>query len=322
MTPAGSPFEDAVETNNLPDTMRGQRHSQTGLKTEQVPDSAGSALAKSLLASLVNRIDAWGVTLMVCMIAFYLHDAVRLQTVVLSLGMAGMYWLGYAVNDYFDAPFDSHDKSKVRHNVFVNHPVSSRNAKAGFLVIGFLFLLTFMQFGLRGLVIFGVSVFVMWAYSAPPFRLKSRPVLDLLTHAFFVQTFTYLSCLILIKAEWTLLDLVLLGVNFLASLSGQLAQQLRDFEVDSSTDTNFATTVGRRMTVICLRVVTAAVVILVVVTLITGTMPLYMAPFAVAFIPAAAQRLRGRGGPGIRRFVPYITVAALFYLVLLLAIGL
>ena len=94
MTPAGSPFEDAVETNNLPDTMRGQRHSQTGLKTEQVPDSAGSALAKSLLASLVNRIDAWGVTLMVCMIAFYLHDAVRLQTVVLSLAMAGMYWLG------------------------------------------------------------------------------------------------------------------------------------------------------------------------------------------------------------------------------------
>lgn len=322
MTPAGSSFEDAMEPNNLSDAMHGQRRDRKRLKTTHVPDSADSALAKSLFVSLLNRIDAWGVTLMVCMIAFYLHDAVRLQTVVLSLAMAGMYWLGYAVNDYFDAPFDSHDKSKVRHNVFVNHPVSSRNAKAGFLVIGFLFLLAFTQFGLRGMVIFGVSVFVLWAYSAPPFRLKSKPGLDLLTHALFVQTFSYLSCLILIKAEWTQLDLVLLGVNFLASLSGQLAQQLRDFEVDSSTDTNFATTVGRGLTLTCLRVVTAAVVILVVVTLISGIMPLYMAPFAVAFIPAAAQRLRGYSGPGIRRFVPYITVAALFYLVLLLSTSL
>lgn len=114
----------------------------------------------------------------------------------------------------------------------------------------------------------------------------------------------------------------MLGVNFLASLSGQLAQQLRDFEVDSDTDTNFATTVGIGWTVACLRVVTAALVILVVTTLLTGTIPMYLAPFAVAFVPTAALRIRGRGGPEFRRLGTYTTVAALFYMVLLLTISL
>ncbi len=322
MTPSGSSFENVADTDNPFDALQSQPHDRKRLNTAHVEKNADSALARNLLASLLNRIDAWGVTFMICIMAFYLHDAMSIQTVLLSVAMAGMYWLGYVVNDYFDAPFDAHDETKARHNVFVNHPVSPTVAKAGFLTIGFLFLLAFTQFGLRGGVIFGVSLFVMWAYSAPPFRLKSRPGLDLITHALFVQTFSYLSCLILIKAEWTQADMTLLGVNFLASLSGQLAQQLRDFEVDSDTDTNFATSVGIGWTVACLRVVTAALVILVVTALLTGTIPMYLAPFAVAFVPTAALRIRGRGGPEFRRLGTYTTVAALFYMVLLLTISL
>ena len=322
MTPSGPSFENVADSDNPFDALHSQRHDRKRLNITQAPESQDSALAKTLFVSLMNRIDAWGVTFMICVVAFYLHDAVSPQTFFLSLAMAGMYWLGYAVNDYFDAPFDSHDETKVRHNIFVNHPVSPRVAKAGFLTIGFLFLLAFTQFGLRGGVIFGISLFVMWAYSAPPFRLKSRPGLDLITHALFVQTFSYLSCLLLIKAEWTQLDFTLLGVNFLASLSGQLAQQLRDFKVDSDTDTNFATTVGIRWTVACLRVVTGALVILVVAAIISGTIPLYLAPFAMVFIPTAALRIRGRGGPGFRRLGAYTTVAALFYMVLLLTLSL
>ena len=320
MTPSGPSFENVADTDNPFDAVQNQRHDRKRLNTTQAPERPDSALAKTLFVSLMNRIDAWGVTFMICVMAFYLHDAISLQTFFLSLAMAGMYWLGYAVNDYFDAPFDSHDETKVHHNVFVNHPVSPRVAKAGFLTIGLLFLLSFTQFGLRGGVIFGVSLFVMWAYSAPPFRLKSRPGLDLITHALFVQTFSYLSCLILIKAEWTQLDFALLGVNFLASLSGQLAQQLRDFEVDSSTDTNFATTVGIGWTVACLRIVTVALTILVAGAFINGTIPMYMAPFAVVFIPTAALRIRG--GPGFQRLGTYTTVAALFYMVLLLTLSL
>jgi 4-hydroxybenzoate polyprenyltransferase len=323
MIPADSSFENVLETDNHSDTNHSQRLDRKRLNTTHAPKTADSALIRSLFTSLMNRIDAWGVTFIICIMVFYLHDAISLETVFLSVAMAGMYWLGYVVNDYFDAPFDSHDKTKVQHNVFVKHPVSPRVAKTGFLAIGVLFLLAFTQFGLRGGVIFGVSLFVMWAYSAPPFRLKSRPGLDLLTHALFVQTFSYLSCLLLIRAEWTSADLALLGVNFLASLSGQLAQQLRDFQVDSDTDTNFATTVGRRTTVTFLRVVTFALMLLVFVALVTGTIPLYLAPFAAAFVPASIQRLRGHGiGPRFRRVAPYATVGALFYLVLLLTFSL
>ena len=54
-------------------------------------------------------------------------------------------------------------------------------------------------------------------------RLKSRPGLDLVTHGFFVLTFPYLMALLLVELSWTRLDWLLLGLVFLASVSGQLS---------------------------------------------------------------------------------------------------
>lgn len=285
-------------------------------------EAQARAFAQDLTAWALHRIDAWGVALIICLVALQLHTAVSLSTLFLSTAMATAYWLAYAVNDYFDAPLDAQDKAKGRRNFFVNHPISSRTAGAGFLTMSGILLLIFAQFSRKGVLLLGIFLFVAWAYSAPPLRLKSRPGLDLLTHALFVQTFPYFFCLTLIDAVWSSLDGTLLAVNFFASLSGQLAQQGRDFAVDSRTDVNFTTTVGRETSTAYLRVVTFVLVLLTVVGLFNKTIPLTFAPIALTFLPAAVHRLHRAGRPMSPRVIYASTTVALLYTGCLLFLGL
>ncbi len=251
----------------------------------------------------MHRIDAWGVALVVCALALVTHDAVTGTTLILMFTVGLAYWLGYTINDYFDAPFDAKDRKGAHRNFFVAHRVPKGWAVAAYVVAVALVLSGFARFGLIGIVIFGVCVAAMWAYSAPPVRLKSRPGLDLVWHALFVQTFPYVLCVILIDATWTMLDYVLISINVFASLSGQLAQQVRDFDVDSSTDRTFATTVGLRAARMTLQILTVCLGVIVVVGFATEIVPWYLAPIAIAFVPVLLRRLQGSGER--RRVVMY-----------------
>ena len=66
MTPSGSSFENVADTDNPFDALQSQPHDRKRLNTAHVEKNADSALARNLLASLLNRIDAWGVTFIIC----------------------------------------------------------------------------------------------------------------------------------------------------------------------------------------------------------------------------------------------------------------
>lgn len=261
--------------------------------------SSGPASASQLLRdafrSLTHRIDAWGVALVICALALVIHDALRPQTILLAGAIGLASWLGYAVNDYFDAPFDARDESGGHKNFFVAHDVPRRVAGLLYVVVAGVVLAGFAQFGTRGILAFAVAVAAMWSYSVPPIRLKSRPGLDLASHALFVQTFPYILCLVLIDATWGPVDYVLVAANLFASLSGQLAQQVRDYEVDLATDRNFATSVGLGPARRSLQLSTATLGAVVTVGFVLNLVPWYLAPVALAFVPALVGRLRGSG---------------------------
>jgi 4-hydroxybenzoate polyprenyltransferase len=227
----------------------------------------------------------------IALLALSLHQALTWRSLPLAGWIVASYWLAYALNDFFDAPHDAAEPAKARGNPFVRFPPDRRRALVAFVLATGALAAGFATLGARGLVGGGFSLLVAWAYSAPPVRLKSRPGLDLLTHSLFVQTYTYFLCLLVIDAEWEPLDFLLLGVNFLASLSGQLAQQVRDFDVDARTDTNFATRVGRRSTAWSLRVVTALLALAVLAGFALRLLPWSFSPFAIAFAPTAALRM-------------------------------
>jgi chlorophyll synthase len=270
----------------------------------------------------LKRIDAWGVTFLVCALALVVHHVITVQTLLLLVAITANYWLGYWLNDYFDAAHDSTDEFKASQNLFVQRPGLRRLVWVVTVLTFGLSAAVFLSFSWRGLTILLMNFLVMWMYSAPPLRLKSRPGLDVLTHALFVQTWPYMVCLWLTRSPVTQLDGILLGLFFLTSLNGQLNQQIRDFEVDTRTDTNFATRVGRAKTVFALKVSTLAVVLLSLLAVGSGTIPWLFVPLGLLALPKAIYQMSHRRSRASRRFprhlVYIITLLALLYMSVLM----
>jgi chlorophyll synthase len=269
---------------------------------------------KTFLKLISNHMDAWQVALVIATLPLLIHGAIRWETAVLVLAIGIGYWFAFALNDYYDAPFDALEPQKAARNFFVQLPLP------GWLVLLFsagllgLVALAYAQFGGLGWLFWGISCFMAWAYSAPPLRLKMRPGLDILTHALFVQTFPYLVCLVLIQATWGLLDWVLLAILFLASLTAQLEQQARDFEVDVQAGGTFTTKMGRERVIKGLRGATAVCLLLALVSVLSGTIPWFLLPFGLIGLPALLHRFwRPPETPRSERLVILSTTAGFLY---------
>lgn len=256
------------------------------------PLSFGTRLFWVLEYWALRRIDAWGSGYIVGTLVLVTHNALTFKTGLLVATIAANYWLGFWLNDYFDAPYDRSDERKARLNLFVQQPSANRlvGIVTGFIVASSA--AVFVSFGTRGIFTLLVSLFVMWAYSAPPWRLKSRPGWDLLIHALFVLTWPYAICLWLSGAAWTKLDSILIAGCFLVSLNSQLNQQIRDFEVDSRTDTNFTTRFGLARSILFLKASTAAVILLFLLAIVRGNIPWLLLPFGLGLLPSFAHYLQ------------------------------
>lgn len=270
-------------------------------------------MIKKIASIFLNHIDAWGVALICSALALVVHNAISVRTSLLIAAISFGYWFAFAVNDYFDAPFDGLDGDKARHNIFVEESGKAGGKRRVWLVFGLislLLLLPFMQFGLEGVLLYAASLFVVWAYSAPPLRLKNRPGTDLLIHALFVETYPYALCLFLLNVEWNGLDRFILSITFLGSLAAQLEQQVRDYDLDVRTGRTFATTVGRRPAYLLLQLTTVVTVVVALVSWLRGDVPAFLVPIGLIALPALVHRLWR--GPHVHRsqWVVYLSAAA------------
>jgi len=277
-------------------------------------DRAYVPCKRTVLKLISNHMDAWQVALVIATLPLLIHGAIRRETAVLVLAIGVGYWFAFALNDYFDAPFDALDRQKAARNFFVQ-----------VLVPGWvIFLLSvillvgvsaaYAQFGLLGWLFWGISCLIAWGYSAPPLRLKMRPGLDLIIHTLFVQTFPYVVCMLLIQARWGLLDWVLLAILFLTSLTAQLEQQVRDFVVDLQAGGTFTTWLGRELVVKGLRWATAVCLFIAFISVLNGTIPWFLLPFGLIGLPALLHRFwRKPEAPRSERLVLLSTTAGFLY---------
>jgi 4-hydroxybenzoate polyprenyltransferase len=264
---------------------------------------------RHLVKLFTNHMDAWGVALIITILALIIHEFITTKTIVLLFAVAALYWLGFAHNDYHDAAYDALVEGKGQGNFFVGAPVTRSVAIIGLAAVSVFLLVAFSLFGIKGVMVLMTSLLAMWAYSGRPLRFKSRPGLDLLTHALFIESFPYLMALILIDATWTRLDYVLLSLFFVSSLASQLEQQAVDFELDSQTEPNFATMIGRKRTIISLRATTGLVILIAVVFTADGTIPSYLVPFGLITLPMLGHRYLRRIGEPIPQIIINATLA-------------
>lgn len=265
-----------------------------------------------------NHADAWGLTLLISATCLVLHAQLTAPGVLLVTSLVVCYWWGFALNDYFDAPHDAQEPTKAARNYFVQATVPGWIIALATLLILLPVLLIFAQFGWRGWLLFALGVLAMAGYSAPPLRLKSRPGFDLLLHMLFVQTFPYFTCLLLLPLDWLPLDYALLLFFLLGSLGAQLEQQIRDFAVDSRTDSNFTTHFGLRVTITLLRIVTVLLILVVSASILLGLIPLWMVPFAVIASPVMLHRfVREGNAPRSEWLIRAVLLGCLLYAALL-----
>lgn len=271
---------------------------------------------------LLNHADAWAVALIMATIAVVLHRELTGPYVLLIGAVAVGYWAAFALNDYYDAPLDALDPSKAAGNGFVSPTglLRSRSGVATLLAAPLLLAApVFAVFGWRGILAFAVSLLIMWVYSAPPLRLKSRPGPDILVHCCFVETFPFVLVLFLIDAEWRALDIFLVAVAFLGSLSAQIEQQLRDFETDRHEGETFVIRLGRHRAYGLLIVSTVALMAIAVGAFVAGIIPAWLVPFGLLAAPALFHRLfRGPTADRHTTLVNATVIAALAYLMLCL----
>jgi hypothetical protein len=240
---------------------------------------------------LAHRADAWGVTWVVVVGCLLLHDAVDAWTLALSVAIAVVYWLGYAVNDHFDADDDACDPDKARTNYFVWYPMSNR--AFGLVLLGVLaaVVAVLAHWGIAGIAVLVAYLVVMWTYSSPPLRLKHVPGVDLLLHAAFALTYPYVVPLLLLDVDVSTLDLVIIAMLAVVSLGGQLEQQLRDIDTDELTGGTFTTRVGRSRATALLRGSAVATLALAGAAVATGDVPPALAPLVLLYVPTLAHRL-------------------------------
>jgi 4-hydroxybenzoate polyprenyltransferase len=278
-------------------------------------ESRRRSVTRDLGAWLVYRSDAWGVTFVIAASCLLLHAQLNAGALVLAAAISAMYWLGYAVNDYFDAPTDALDERKGRRNLFVAHPALRERLFPAFASLTLVAIVgVFASRGWLGVAVFFTCGVVMWAYSSPPLRLKHVPGLDLVLHAVFAYTYPYVLCVVLTDARWTTLDGFAAVILFLFSLGGQLEQQLRDHDLDVCAGGNFTTAMGIGASTALLRVVTIVAVAVSAMAVRRAGVPIAIAPYALLMLPTVAFRL-GLWRVAVRpvRLIAYQVMFALAY---------
>jgi chlorophyll synthase len=268
-----------------------------------------------LRSLLTNHIDACGVTLIIAAVCTILHGSAGGATLPYLFTLTLTAWLAFAVNDYYDAPYDAADPFKRGRNFFVQHTPSQPALITVLGCVVSLITFGFLQYGQRGLLQVIVALIAIWAYSAPPLRLKSRPIFDLIMHGLFVETAPYYATLYILGVIWTPLDYTLLALFFLGSLSAQLEQQARDFEVDQQQERNFATLVGLRPTVLFLRVLSTLFMAVGIITFFGGVIPFYFIGFALIGLPVILHRfIRRADQPRSQPLIMAVLLGELVYL--------
>ncbi len=207
----------------------------------------------------------------------------------------------FASNDYFDRHVDALDPKKKARNPVSNGTVTLPGVRVLLLITGIIPLAASLYFGLIPFAFTAVSMFVFYFYTAPPLRLKNKPVLDVLSHGIFVNTFPYFFCLVVLQ-DFHVGTIFLLGAIMMRSAMAQLLQEIRDYNIDRQVEKNTVVVLGQKKAIwlvfsiyLCLFVTSAT--LLITYEVIGWGIPLYyiiILILCISFIPIFRKLLAVR----------------------------
>jgi 4-hydroxybenzoate polyprenyltransferase len=149
----------------------------------------------------------------------------------------------YVINDVEDAEDDARDEKKAKRNPVSN---GSLTKKEGYIVTLAVFLVTFAIYVLiafqvqnYSLIWFGLSELVVgFFYSWKPFRFKSMPIIDFLSHGFMLGFASYVTVFYAFNTPFTINTILLAVMIFILSVHGDFENENRDYIVDKEAKLN------------------------------------------------------------------------------------
>lgn len=151
----------------------------------------------------------------------------------------------FMLNNIEDAPDDALEPEKKATNVISSGLLSRREGVAVTLVT---FVLAFILYALSGslaLLLGGITLALCYLYSAHPFRLKARPLTDVISHALMLSGLLIAAGYFVYGSEPREVWLVVTAAS-LFSAYGQFYNQVVDYEVDKQAGLkNTAVLLGR-----------------------------------------------------------------------------
>lgn len=137
----------------------------------------------------------------------------------------------FMLNDIEDAPDDALEPAKKAHNVISSGLLSRREGQAA---TGLVCILAFALFAMAGaftLLLGALMLALCYLYSAHPFRLKARPLTDVISHALMLSGLIIAIGYFAYDREPGAVWLTIAAAS-LFSAYGQFYNQVADFEVD------------------------------------------------------------------------------------------
>lgn len=205
-----------------------------------------------------------------------------------ALGFLGIYFSAFLINELVDS-FDTDKFNPEREKGITKHGVSRRLTLAAFIacaVAGLLFLTW------SGLAWVGLAGFlVLFIYSAPPLRLKSRPFIELAAVTVGCALLPYIAYYLLVDVPFTWKEALILLFFATGFPAIQLVNEGADFLADKQA--KITTTViflGEKKNLILIQILSFACVTTgLLATIVTGHWWYLYIIAAIFFLFTAAQ---------------------------------
>lgn len=219
------------------------------------------------------------------MLAVYLNQ-IELDWRIISVVIANILAMSFAfmINDVADAADDARNPRKKAHNVISSELLSHTE---GYVASATTFIVSLTLFALGGawaLLWGGMTLVLCYLYSAHPFRLKARPITDVVSHVLMLSGLLVMSGYYIYDSSPGIAWFFIIGAT-LFSAYGQFYNQVDDYEVDKAAGLkNTVVLLGKTTTTILMYGSAIGAVLCLVITIVGGAFPTSLLPVALIAI--------------------------------------
>lgn len=211
--------------------------------------------------------------------ALLTHQTLDFRLVAVTLANILAVAYAFMINDIEDAPDDSLDPARAARNPIAMGEVSPA---LGWIFSAATALLAVVLYAAGGIWVLGIGVLTVLLshfYSWKPVRLKAWPVADVTSHSLMLSGLLFLAGYFTYDMSPGWVWLIALAAT-LASVYGQLYNQVRDYEMDKAAGLhNTAIIVGERFTRYLMYFCVGLALAFFIASFALGVLPIWL-PFA------------------------------------------